>query len=348
MLDKKVLIRFLTLLPPLIGVVAFTYIVKYSKIDSVNVRIPLYQGLTAYFSLILLGFTYIKERYNIIGLKIVVLLFIIALFPVLFYIYNNFDIWVVVLFVIYQFFSSIIFYLLIVNDQITKYLLFACLNSVLMPLTLVLNYSLLLILTLLVIIVFCFIYFIIKQKLDVFKFNVGGISFAKSIFFQSPLIILPLFDYKIAEIIGSANYSDYVVINKYINGAIVLLFSFKQLNLVFSGELSNKNLIIKTLLLLLLLLIVCNFINNDYGLIISITIYSIGVNLCSLLIRSALLNGVSLYFTLTGLISTIVYALIIINFPQIIGLTNSLFINLMFLSTLTPSISVYFYRKYIK
>jgi len=341
-IDKKLITRLLTILPPLLGVVLFTYIIKYSGIKAVPLRIPLFQGLSAYFSLILLGFTYIKNRQNVIGYKIVIILFLIMLFPILFYVYNGLKLDITVIFVVLQFFASIILYLTIVRGKMIQYLLFACVNSIVMPLSLALNEIALVILCFCLIIIFIYLFLYNRHKFGHFNFEDSGLNVIKSIFFQSPLIILPFFDFKIAEIIGRESYSNYVLYYKYINGIIVLLFSYKQLNLTFSGELSKKKRIIFELIFILFALFFCILLGNIYSLLISIALYSIGVNLCSLLIRNALLSGVPFYYTLIGFFSTIIYSITIFNCGSFISLSNSLFIVLMFISTLIPALFNYF------
>ena len=84
----------------------------------------------------------------------------------------------------------------------------------------------------------------------------------KSIFLHSPFILLPFFDFVIQSAIGSKQYGDYVLLNKYLNGGITLLFSYKQLNLMFSGDLKKIHIIIKMLIGVLLISLIGVFFKD--------------------------------------------------------------------------------------
>ena len=51
-IDDNLIVRGLTFLPPLVGIIIFTYILKFSGFEQVQLRLPLFQGLTSYFSLV--------------------------------------------------------------------------------------------------------------------------------------------------------------------------------------------------------------------------------------------------------------------------------------------------------
>lgn len=339
--NNKLYTRALTYMPPILGVVVFTYIIKYSGFESVPKRIPFYQGATAYFSLILLGFTYIKNRQNIFGTKIIPLLVIILIIPIVIYTYKSVDITFTILFIFIQFFTSIIIYITIIKGSMNKYLILGCFNSIVLPVCLAVNELFLLLICVGLLILFLYLLLPLRHKLGSFNYSENGLDVIKSIFLQSPLIILPFFDFKIAELIGIEKYSNYVLIFKYINGFIVLLFSYKQLNLTFSNDLTKKHRIVYQLISVLILLIICSIFNNYYIFAFAIALFSYGINLSSLLIRKALLDGTSFYLSTIGLISVFLYILLIYKFGKVITISNSAFIIFMFLSSLMPALYTY-------
>mgnify|MGYP001404758626 FL=1 len=328
--NDKLITRLLTFFPPVFGIITFTYVVKFSGIESVINRIPLFQGITAWFALILLGFTYTKSRESILGIKMVPILLGIFIFPVVFYVYNGAEFFFTVLFVIIQLCVAITNYTMIIKGNIKSYLILAIINSFILPVTLAAN--------LLVLSIFCTVVFLImlyvlnsvSGQLNEFSYSNQGLDVIKSMLLQSPFIILPFFDFKIASIIGSERYADYVLLYKYINGVIVLLFSYKQLNLTFSGDLKRKNLIIYQLFFALSVLIFISFFKSWIFFVISIALYSYGINLSSLLVRKSLLDGIGLNKTFIGPICVILYVLIIFNFEELIKNTENTFIILMY------------------
>ena len=63
------IIKLLTFVPPIFGILVFTFIVKLFNNDLVATRLPYYQGLMSYYSLFYMGFTYVTNRYSIKGNK---------------------------------------------------------------------------------------------------------------------------------------------------------------------------------------------------------------------------------------------------------------------------------------
>ncbi|MDP3946422.1 MAG: hypothetical protein Q8Q51_11055 [Lutibacter sp.] len=344
--NSKLFTRALTFLPPILGIFVFTYILKYSGYESILIRISTFQGVIAYFSLILLGFTYVKHRQDILGIKIIPILIFMVLFPVLFYIYQGADALFTTLFVLIQFFTLIIVYIMIIKGSIIKYLLLGSFNSIFMPFCLILNELVLLFICIGLLILVVFIFLSFRDNLRGFNYSENGINFIKSILLQSPLIILPFFDYRIAELISVEKYSNYVLIYKYINGFISVIFSYKQLNLSFSGHLIKKQLIIYQLIAIFFLLLICSWFESYYMLMISVALYSFGINLSSLFIRKALLDGILLRLSFIGIISVFLYIILIYKFGGLITIANNSFIILMFFSSFITAILIKFSEKY--
>jgi len=328
--NDKLITRLLTFLPPAFGILTFTYVVKFSGIESVTDRIPLFQGITAWFALILLGFIYTKSRENVLGLKMIIILLLIVIFPIVFYVYNGAELIYTVLFVITQLCILITNYTMIIKGNINNYLILAIINSIIIPLTLGANLLLLLIFCSVVFLITLYMISSVRGQLNEYSYSNQGENVIKSMLLQSPFIILPFFDFKIASIIGSEVYSNYVLLYKYINGVIVLLFSYKQLNLVFSGDLKRKNLISYQLFFAFGVLIFISFFKSWILFAVSIALYSYGINLSSLLVRKNLLDGISFKKTFIGPICVILYILIIFNFEELIKISENNFIILMY------------------
>jgi len=344
--NRKLFTKILTFIPPVFGICVFSYIVKYSGYESILIRIPTFQGIIAYFSLILLGFTYVKKRQDIFGIKIIPILIIMVLFPILFYIYQGSDAFFTILFTLIQFFMLIITYVMIIKGSVIKYLLLAFFNSIFIPFCLILNVLVLSLICLSLLIFVFYLLLSIRKNLGEFNYAESGLNFVKSLLLQSPLIILPFFDFRIAELIGVEKYSDYVLIYKYINGFITVIFSYKQLNLSFSGNLEKKHLIVYQLIAIFLLLIICSWFESFYMVMVSIALYSFGINLSSLFIRKALLDGILFSHSIIGIISVLLYVLLIYKLGGLITITNSSFIIFMFLSAFITAIVIKISEKY--
>lgn len=327
----------MTFIPPLIGVIIFSYLVKFSNNDLVPKRLPIYQGVSSYFSLLLTGFSYINERKAVKGKNIINILIFLTLLPIFFYYSALIDKSVIILVVLICFFSSMIQYFLLLKGNIFFYLFYSIINSIILPLCLILeNISFFIVLILLVCFLL-FLYFKIKDELSFFSAEIEGIGVLNSILFHSPFIILPFFDYKIQALIGMKHYENYVLLNKYINGFITLLFSYVQLTLVFTKELKKFDIIINSLVIIVFFSIICMFIQSNISFVILIFLYSLAVNLSSLVIRSKLMKGVSFLHALQGFIFVVIYFVCLNIFKINISKNHQIFIFLMIVFTVLPS-----------
>ncbi|KGO09285.1 hypothetical protein KS04_15590 [Elizabethkingia miricola] len=104
-LENQLLLRLMTFVPPFLGIIVFSYIVKFSHFENVTNRLPIYQGISSYFSLILIGFTYIKNRNAIKGRKILLPLTVVILIPLVGYYFANIDICTTTLILLVSFLS---------------------------------------------------------------------------------------------------------------------------------------------------------------------------------------------------------------------------------------------------
>ncbi|AQX83650.1 hypothetical protein I6H88_11315 [Elizabethkingia bruuniana] len=336
-LENQLLLRLMTFVPPFLGIIVFSYIVKFSHFENVTNRLPIYQGISSYFSLILIGFTYIKNRNAIKGRKILLPLTVVILIPLVGYYFANIDICTTTLILLVSFLSSAILYIMLVRKKMFNYLLFSIINSVLLPTTLFVNTIVFVLIIIGLLIILYYVYSSVKKRLVVFNYSDGGIDILNSILLHSPYILFPFFDFLIQRAIGTKHYNDYVLINKYINGGITLLFSYKQLSLMFSGELKRKGAIIMALISILILSILGVFINNWVVFIIMIGLYSFGVNLSSLVVRSKLMSGIYFWISMIGPVFVGLYVLSLFFFKNNIEENNHLFVFFMTIFTIVPS-----------
>lgn len=330
------IIKFLTYVPPVFGIIVFTSIVKLLDNDLIALRLPYYQGLMSFYSLFYMGFTYVTNRYAILGKKMLFFLTLIYLIPTIIYSNTGMDVMVVVLLSLIFFINSCIQYLLLLKEKLIYYILFTALNSTVLPITLILNLFYLIVLTFMLIILFIYVYVNVNKSLSYFVYTQNGLDIIKSIFIHSPFLIFPFFDYKIQEIIGVLSYGNYVLFYKYINGSITILFSYSQLSLLFKGGLKRSNLILKILMIIFFLIIIMVSFKNNVIFIILLMLYSFGVNLSSLLLRNKLINGIQFSQSLLGLLFLSFYVISLNSFRNYISLNINLFVLLMFLSMVFP------------
>lgn len=333
-------VKILSFLPPLFGVILFSYLIKFSGFESVNDRLPILQGVTAYFSLILIGFTYIKQREAVGGIAIVMPLLVIVLFPVILYhVITKQSVLLISSICLLIFFNSMSLYLIMITKNKIKYVLFAIVRSIIQPLMLIYNKYLFIVMILVSLGFLFFNYKSVKNQLVDFKYSSSGVNILKSILLHSPFIALPLFDYRVQTLLGNTRYADYIFINKYINGFITLMFSYTQLNLLFDGELKNKRLIFYSLFGILGTLFFNSFSAESFVyLIISLMFYSLGVNLSSLLVRSELLKGFHFYKSLWGILFVGVYISLLFTLDTEIKEYKNLLYFIMGICTIVPSI----------
>ena len=333
--DTKI-IKFLTFIPPVFGIIVFTFIVKLLDNDLVAIRLPYYQGLMSFYSLFYMGFTYVTNRHSILGKKMLLILILIYLFPTIIYSHTGIDVMVVILLSLIFFLSSCILYLLLLKEKLIFYITFTALNSIILPFTLILNLFYLILLTFLLFILLIYTYVKVKKYLSYFIYKTNGLDIIKSIFIHSPFLIFPFFDYKIQEIIGVLSYENYILSYKYINGLITILFSYAQLSLLFNGEFKRGTLILRILMIIFFLIVALVSFNYKLIFLILLGLYSLAVNLSSLLLRNKLINGINFSQSLLGLIFLSLYIISLTSFRNYISLNLNLFVLLMFISMVLP------------
>lgn len=334
----------MTFIPPLLGILMFTFIVKFSGSSEVASRLPMYQGVTSYFSLILIGFTYIKDRYAIRGRTMAYFCMMVVLLPFIIYGFLYKNILLIAVLIVLTFSSSIILYLLLLKKNVLSYLIYSIFHSVILPLFLILNVWLILGIVIILLLYTRYLYSQIED-LQLFTLKNQVISVLTSILLHSPFISLPFFDYFIQLSIGDERYSQYVLLQKYINGAITLLFSYTQMKLMFSGNLQKVRLISWVLCVTLLLSFFGLWYQHTvwiYGFMIGLC--SLGVNFSSLLIRSKLIQGIGLKYGFVGLFFVLVYVFCIKFFSVEISENANVFIFFMTIFTVIPGLFMVFIK----
>lgn len=327
--ENRLFIKGLTFLPPVLGIMVFSYIVKFSNFPTVHDRLPLYQGITSYFSLILIGFTYIRNRSAVGGKKIMVPLLLILFLPVIFYYFVGADFLIALFFCLASFLNTVVLYLLLLKQRMIYYVIYSAANSVTLPLILIFNIVWLGVFIILMFVMLIYILQTLKDKIAKFHFSESGFDILKSILLHSPFLILPFFDFKIQQILGESNYSNYVLLNKYINGGITVLFSYQQLSLIFTQNLEKIKQILVILMGILLISSLLHFFNNRYIFAVMLALFSLGVNLSSLVIRNKLMQGVSFLLPIIGVFFVLIYFLGISILGEKIHNNPNIFVLLM-------------------
>lgn len=333
---QGVLRLFIIVITPLSGVISFTLMVKGGWSNNLAVKLPIYQGLSAYFSLVTLGFSYIATKQNILGIKIIPLILAIIGIPVCFYSYSGISYELVIPFVLILFQATALSFISLVLGCKHCYLKLQFFMSAFLPVCLALHQIYLI---LACAILFIFLLSKIYKNSKVFGFYTHssvGYDLVKSLLIQSPLFILPFFDIFIIKKIGQLHYENYAVINKYITGILNMLFYYSQLKLLFGGGGVNVKYLLISLGTLLPFIILLSFSHNSYAFILLITLFAVSVNISSLLIRKMLLDGISIYLSLLGPISIALYYSSLIFFSDGIERNNGIFIALMFFSVTFP------------
>lgn len=346
-MPEKIFGFFLVVLTPIIGLISFTVIVKGSWSDQLVITLPLYQGLSAYFSLIALGFSYIPSRKNILGKKIIPLILGTIGLPVVFYICNGIQPGFVIPFVAILFLVTAISFINLTLGCRRTYLIFQCLVSASLPICMVLEKVYLLIICLLL---FAFLFFKVYKRRNLFgsySYSDGGLGHAKSLLIQSPLFLLPFFDILIVQKIGQANYENYAVINKYITGFFNLLFSYSQFRLLFGGGGVNSKVFVTSLVVLTPFVLSLSLYQNTWSFMLSIALLSLSMNISSLLIRKMLLDGISVHFSMLGPLSIAIYYGALIILDENIKDNNGLFIALMFIAVTFPILIKFASKKFL-
>ncbi len=345
-MQKKFFEILIAIVTPVIGVAIFTFVIKGPWSSHTLPALPIYQGLLAYFSLITLGFSYTKNRRNIIGIKFIPVIFAIIIFPILFYAGNGVDTKLIMAFVMLFFLVSSISFIKLSLKNSSGYLTYQLFVSACLPFSIVLDVEIIYIICL-------FLFFILVvsiyqnvKNFESYNYSVSGLEPIKSILIQAPLLILPFFDILIINVIGNSRYENYVIINKYTTGIFNLIFAYAQFKLLFGHTLFNFKLLSFGLVALGLSVVILSLYHDERLLFLLISILSLGVNISSLLIRNILLTGITIGFALVGPAAVALYYFSFIFLSAYIETNTGIFILLMFATISFPVCVRWFLRLY--
>lgn len=328
---------------PVLGILAFSFVLKGPWSGYVDFKLPLYQGITSFYSFALLGFFYSGINSSLIHKKFLYLYLTLLLVPMFFYWFLQFPIFFIVVYSVIFLLKSSISYLYFYEKNKNGYFFFQIISSFLLPFAMLVNKQLLVLSAL-----FLFLLFIKKLKniehTSVYKHSVHGIELAKSLLIQSPLILLPLFDIFIVDIIGQNNYQSYIFQNKFVVGFFNLIFSYQQFNLLFNSEKVKESMLLVALNFLAIGIFFFSIMDGFWSFLFLLILCSIAANISSLIIRKILLNGITFSFALTGPIMVLAYYLSLTFFDKYIFRFNGIFVLFTYLATVLP-IYIYSIKK---
>lgn len=323
----------------LVGLLAFTIVVRGPWTAEVAPRLPLYQGLMGYFSLISFGFTYREGRERVWGNRIIPVLFLMTALPVLVYLRIGVRPITLLLMTLAIFLATTICYANLVLGEKRKYLLSLALTSAALPASMLLGDRLLALACLAVAIALYVRLWSNRASFGRYSFADGGAGLLKSLVLQSPLFLLPFLDFMVVDRIGPANYVTYVLFSKYIVGIFNFLFSYSQFKLAFAGEGADGDSLVVHLAVIIPLAIALSFAQSTWAFALAIGCLAYGTNISSLLIRRRLLSGVSARMALAGPAAIGAYYVSLRLFDGPIRAHRGIFVALMLVFIAVTSVS---------
>ena len=331
-IDNQMLQKNLVYLPPLIGVSTFTLIVYFFE-NKVSVRLPIYQGVSSVYALIMIPLYFNQQRLKIKGIILKGILFI-TLGVCLFYFLNGNDLNLILSMITINLIVNIVNFINVLNGNKVRYLIFLCLNSLLLPLSLFLEYLNIYLISIILIIINLQLFREIFHKLEFFEVKDDLLPILKSLISHIPFLLFPILDFKLVKLIDYDLYKNYVLLFKYINGFFVLVFSKIQLDiLIDKGKKLNFDYK-KKINIILIIMFFLSYYHNKYVLIIIISLYSIGINIMSIEIRNLVFkNQKHIVYYIPSLLFIGLYYIILENFAIVFYYYPYIFIFLIFTFT---------------
>lgn len=296
----------LFIVPQILGVLTYTIVVYYGKEYVIINRLPIYQSITSFTSLMMLSLMYNKNREAIKGSSLLLINLILLTFTIFFISLENRDLSFIISFSIFSLLINTLGLFKLIEGKKKDYLFFLIFNSFATPLTLVTTVEFIYLSSFVFILINYKVFKNIKHLLVQFEISKNGKLYINAIAVHLPLILFPIFDNKLVQLIEFKLYSDYVVFYKYINGFIVLLFSKSQLDLLLDKGKSKSNFSYYILLILFILFFFTLFKAKVF-LIFSIFFYSIGINLISIELRKALFTVLRISVPIFSVFSVFAY-----------------------------------------
>jgi hypothetical protein len=343
MIKKLNLGWLLYIAPQILGVLTYTIVVYYGKEDIIFNRLPIYQGITSFSSLMMLSLMYNPNREAIKGPSLILINLILLSFTIYFFSLENRDLSFIISFSIFSLLINTLGILKLIEGKKTDYLFFLIFNSFAAPLTLIIDVGVIYLSSFVLVLIIYEVFNKIKHLLLQFEISINGKLFIQAIAVHLPLILFPIFDTKLVQLIDFKLYSNYVVFYKYINGFIVLLFSKSQLDLLLNKE-KSKTDYSNYLLLILLILFFCTLFKGKIFLIFSIFLYSIGINLISIELRKALFTDLKIIVPIFSLFSIFAYYFFLFIGNNFLLEHPYFFIFIMYLLAMIPILTSKTYK----
>lgn len=308
MLNQKELglIKLLSFLTPIFGVMVFTIVIKFTDSQIAITNLPYFQAASAISAFINFGIYYNNNINNRLLIVYSILYAAVILVSILCFYYR--DKWQ------YLFFISIFFIFgyyslkLYIESNFIGYLKYNFLLSIFYPVMLLVDEPLVC-----YFLVFFDIFLIISTIIIFYKYSIssGFNNFSTVLISQSFLLGYQIFDDKINALLGAINYAEYILFYKYLYGVVTVFFSYWQNLLVARVYNFPVRILNVTLLGTFILFIISFWLVGYIKIILLIFIFSIFINLFALKLRIIILKSGSLYSAILAFFAFFSYYIII-------------------------------------
>ncbi len=291
-------------LTPVISIIIFSVTIKSVNPDVIELRLPIFQGISCIINLINLSILYSKSnKFPIIEYLVFNIVSILFLFNY----YEKFHqaTYIFSIYVIFGVLNLFSIYIIKIINSIKLYGLFNIFIALIIPLNFFCPDNFLLIFSLLFILIIIVFFNLVNYK---FSFTINFKPSLISFISQSPLLLYPLFDKYISLAMPINFYTTYVVYSKFIYGGINWLFIYYNVKLINNRINFKKSNILFLIALSLFFIIIPYFSNSTYfyltfGLI-STALLS---NLTSINIRNSTDSIIQIICSIIALSTYIIY-----------------------------------------
>jgi hypothetical protein len=322
--------NILLFLIPFAGILVFTVILKFFELED-KLRLPIYQGLLSYFALFQISFQFSRNGSAILSSNYFFALAFLLTIPFVFYGMHHDNLLTLISFEIIIFSCAAIslIYSLALNQ---KWFLFSqFLISIFLPWILIANDICLLFISFFIILLLVKIrnenkiYLPSYSHSNIFK-NIASAALMQSIYF-----LLPLGDVYISDDLGHDIYINYTLTNKYILGITNFFFSFIHYEILFNKDLFSTNFIKYIFYPCIICYALLMLFPIKYQLVISLFIIATIINLVSLLTKKLLVKNISIFTSLIGIASLLLYGAGLYLVKSYFQVNLLIFISLIFL-----------------
>ena len=283
---------------PIVGVLTFTIFINILPPEHLAKNLPIYQSFNAIYAVIGLSFYYVDRRektaYPLILILSIINLFIFLLLKYFSLISADLSFILVSTFIYGSF--QVTNYYYIFNRIKDRFIEINLIFSLFIPATLScgLFYWLDLIWLATSLCIILYIIFILRSKFDkISDFNINYTQPVNAALSQCIFLAFPIFDIFTSQSLIRGEYSQYLLIYKYIYGIICFIFSYKQMKILFEEAILYQESNSARLLNILLFILCLPATFNSSPLIISLSILSISImiNTTSISVRKRLVDG---------------------------------------------------------